>query len=174
MPDAAPDIVIIEAADPERALPLPSGAEPLVEIDTDGERHIVAAHGTARLRLCMRHAPARSVPTISIPCDTACVLRLAAAARLQRAVQQGRVVADRSALPSANQTVRFAQLLGLHDALEVGASTHDLAFGLVFPNHRPLAGAVWKGSGEKRHVLRLIAAARRLVATGYRALLLHR
>jgi hypothetical protein len=42
------------------------------------------------------------------------------------------------------------------------------------PNHRPLAGAVWKGSSERRQVLRLIADARRLVLSGYRKLLLHR
>ena len=55
-----------------------------------------------------------------------------------------------------------------------GRPPRDLAFGLVMPNHRPIAGAVWKGSSERRQVLRLIADARRLVASGYRKLLLHR
>ena len=64
--------------------------------------------------------------------------------------------------------------LAIHDALEAGASPRDLAFGLVMPNHRPIAGAVWKGSSERRQVLRLIANARRLVLSGYRKLLLHR
>ena len=52
-------------------------------------------------------------------------------------------------------------------------SPRDLAFGLVFPRHRPLTGATWKGSGERRHTLRLIADARRLVTSGYRKLLRH-
>lgn len=167
-------MVIIEAEDPGQAIPLPPGTEPLVEIATDDERHIVAAHGTARLRLCVRHAPSRSVPAFSIPCDAACALRLDAASRLQRVTRGDRIAADRAVLPTTNQRARYTGLLRIHDALEAGASSRDLAFGLVFPNHRPLAGAIWKGSGERRHVLRLIADARRLIETGYRRLLLHR
>lgn len=172
-PETAPDVVIVEAADPARAIPLPRASEPLVEVSTAAERNLVVAIGVARLRLCIRHATRCTVPTLAIPCDAACTLRLAAAARFQR-VTQGRLLPiDRSALPSPYQRRRFTQLLTLHDALEAGASTRDLAFGLVLPNHRPLAGALWKGSSERRHVLRLISDARRLVAGGYRALLLH-
>lgn len=167
-------MVILEAADPERAIPLPPGSEPLVEVATGADRHVVIAHGTARLRLCVRHAPGRPVPALLIPCDPMCGLRLAAAARLERATRGGSVATDRSTLPTAYQRARYTQLLGIHDALEAGISPHDLAFGLVFRGHRPLAGAIWKGSGERRHVLRLIAEARRLVAIGYRKLLLHR
>ena len=166
-------MVILEAADPERAIPLPPGSEPLVEVATGADRHVVIAHGTARLRLCVRHAPGRPVPALSIPCDPVCGLRLAAAARLERATHGDRLAIDRATLPTAYQRARFAQLLGLHDALEAGASSRDLAFGLVFRGHRPLVGATWKGSGERRHVLRLIADARRLVAVGYRKLLVH-
>jgi hypothetical protein len=166
--------VIIEAEDPGQAFPLPSGSNPLVDIATGEERHIVAAHGTARLRLCVRHAPSRPVPTYAIPCDAACVLRLAAASRLQRVMRGDRIAVGRTALPTPNQRARYTGLLRVHDALEAGASARDLAFGLVFPNHRPLAGAIWKGSGERRHVLRLIADARRLIGAGYRRLLLHR
>ena len=166
--------MIIEAAEPARAIPLPSGSEPLVDIATGEERHIVAAHGTARLRLCVRLAPSRPFPTYAIPCDSACALRLAAASHLQRVMRGDRIAADRAALPTTNQRARYTGLLRIHDALEAGASSRDLAFGLVLPNHRPLAGAIWKGSGERRHVLRLIADARRLIATGYRRLLLHR
>lgn len=173
-PDAAPDVVILEAADTGSAIPLPPGAEPLVEAATEAERHFVVAHGTARLRLCVRHAPLLHIPAFSIPCDPTCALRLAAAARLQRVTRGGRVAAELAALPTRYQRNRYTQLLGIHDALEAGASSRDLAFGLVFSGHRSLAGAVWKGSGERRHVLRLIADTRRLVAVGYRKLLLHR
>lgn len=166
--------MIIEAEDPGQAFPLPSGSNPLVDIATGKERHIVAAHGTARLRLCVRHAPSRPVPTYAIPRDSACALRLDAASHLQRMTRGDRITTSRAALPTPNQRIRYAGLLGIHDALEAGASARDLAFGLVFPNHRPLAGAMWKGSGERRHVLRLIADARRLIGAGYRRLLLHR
>ena len=167
-------MVILEAADPERAIPVLPGSEPLVEVATDSEHHVVIAHGTARLRLCVRHAPGRPVAVFSLRCDPVCGLRLAAAARLERATRGVSVAADRSTLPSAYQRARYTQLLGIHDALEAGATSRDLAFGFVFRGHRPLAGAIWKGSGERRHVLRLIAEARRLVAIGYRKLLLHR
>ena len=166
-------MVILEAADPERAIPLPPGSEPLVGVATGADRHIVIAHGTARLRLCVRHAPSRPVPTYAIPCDAACVLRLAAASRLQRVMRGDRIAVGRTALPTPNQRARYTGLLRVHDALEAGASSRDLAFGLVFRGHRPLVGATWKGSGERRHVLRLIADARRLVAVGYRKLLVH-
>lgn len=166
--------MILEAADTGGAITLPPGAEPLVEVATEAERHLVVAQGAARLRLCVRHKPNRPIPAFSIPCDPACVLRLAAAARLQRATRGGRVAADLAVLPTRYQRSRYTQLLGIHDALEAGASSHDLAFGLVFRGHRPLTGAIWKGSGERRHVLRMIADARRLAAVGYRKLLLHR
>ena len=173
-PDTAPDVVIVEVADPSLAIPLQPDAEPLVESATITERNLVYAQGTARLRLCVRLVPARAVPAISIPCDATCALRLAATSSLQRVMRGDRIAAGRTALPTTNQRMRYIRLLRIHDALEAGASARDLAFGLVFPNHRPLAGAIWKGSGERRHVLRLIADARRLVATGYRRLLLHR
>lgn len=166
--------MIIEAEDPGQAFPLPPGTEPLVDMATGKERHIVAAHGTARLRLCVLHAPSRPVPTYAIPCDAACVLRLAAASRLQRVTRGDRITTDRAPLPTPNQRLRYAGLLRVLDALEAGASSRDIAFGLVFPNHHPLAGAIWKGSGERRHVLRLIADARRLIGPGYQRLLLHR
>ena len=166
--------MIIEAEDPGQAFPLPSGSKPLVEIATGEEWHIVAAHGTARLRLCVRLAPSRPIPTYAIPCDATCALRLAAASHLQRVTRGDRIAADRAARPTPNQRIRYARLLRIHDSLEAGASSRDIAFGLVFPNHHPLAGAIWKGSGERRQVIRLIAAARRLVGNGYRGLLLHR
>lgn len=173
-PDAAPDVVIIEAADPGDAfLPL-TGSDPLVESTTAAERNLVYALGTARLRLCVRLSPGRPVPALAIPCDANCALRLAAAACLQRAMRDSRSPLDATAKPTRNQRIRFVRFLVIHDALEAGVSQRDLAFSLVMPNHRPLGGAAWKGSSERRQALRLIANARRLVASGYRNLLLHR
>ncbi len=173
-PEIAPDVVTLDASDWAGAIPLPPGSEPLVEFASDTELHTVVAIASARLRLCVHKVPGLAVPTLTIPCDPSCALRLAAVTRFQRVTQGKRSAIDRSAVPTAYQRARWVQFLALHDALEVGASSRDLAFGIVFPNHRPLKGAEWKGSGERRHVLRLTAAARRLVASGYRSLLHHR
>lgn len=64
-------------------------------------------------------------------------------------------------------------MLAIHDALDAGVGPRHIAFGLVFRRHRPLTGATWKGSSERRHTLRLIADARRLAASGYRDVLRH-
>ena len=73
-----------------------------------------------------------------------------------------------------NQRLRLTRFLAIHDALAAGASSRDLAYGLIFPNHRPLAGATSTASSERRQVLRLIAQTRSLVSGGYRDILLHR
>ena len=173
-PEIAPDVVTLDASDWAGAIPLPPGSEPLVEFASETERHSVVAIASARLCLCVHKMQGLTVPTLPIPCDPNCALRLAAAARFQKVTQSKRNAVDQSAVPTAYKRTRWVQLLALNDALEAGASSRDLAFGIVFPNHRPLKGAEWKGSGERRHVLRLTAAARRLVASGYRSLLLHR
>jgi hypothetical protein len=38
-----------------------------------------------------------------------------------------------------NQRLRLSRFLAIHDALVAGASSRDLAYGLIFPNHRPLS-----------------------------------
>ena len=173
-PEIAPDVVTLDASDWAGAIPLPPGSEPLAEFASDTECHTVVAIVSARLRLCVHKVQGLTVPTLTIPCDPGCALRLAAAARFQRVTQSERGNIDRSSVPTAYQRSRWVRFLALHDALEAGASSRDLAFGIVFPNHRALKGAEWKGSGERRHVLRLTAAARRLVTSGYRSLLQHR
>jgi hypothetical protein len=155
------------------AIPLPSGFEPLADHSERNEHHLVAAKGTARLRLCLRVAPPRCPDCLVILRDQCAAVRLAAAARFERVTRGLCLGPDRAASPSAYRRSRLVQLLSIHDALDAGADPHDLAFGLVFPWHRPLVGATWKGSGERRHTLRLIADARRLVTGGYRKLLRH-
>jgi hypothetical protein len=171
-PQAAPDVVVVETAD-IAAIPLPSGFEPLADHSDAREHHIVAASGASRLRLCLRAAPPRCPDCLIILRDQRAAVRLAAAARFERAALGLRLGPDCAASPSAYRRSRLVQLLAIHDALDAGADVRDLAFGLVFPRHRPLVGATWKGSGERRHTLRLIADARLLVTGGYRRLLLH-
>jgi hypothetical protein len=99
--------------------------------------------------------------------------RLAAAARFERAIRGLHIGSDRASSPSAYRRSRLARLLTIHDALDDGADARDIAFGLVFRRNRPLVGASWKGSDERRHTLRLIADSRRLVKSGYLKLLRH-
>ena len=152
---------------------MPPGSAPLVKLHIKAELHMVVAHGAARIRLCLCEVPVRLVPTFVIPCDAGASLRLAAAAHYERTGRSRRRVAPRLALPSHFQRSRYVQFLRLQDGLDAGASARDLAYGLIFPNHLPLAGPTWKGSGERRHVQRMIASARRLVNGGYRRLLMH-
>lgn len=165
-------MVVVETAD-IAAIPLPPGFEPLADHSDCMQHHLVAAKGVARLRLCLRAAPPRCPDCLVILRDRCAVVRLAAAARFERVTRGLRLGPDRAASPSAYRRSRLVQLLSIHDALDAGADQRDIAYGLVFPRHRPLIGATWKGSGERRHTLRLIADARRLVTGGYHKLLRH-
>jgi hypothetical protein len=163
---------VVETAD-IAAIPLPPGFEPLADHSERNEHHLVAAKDTARLRLCLRAAPPRCPNCLVILHDQCAAVRLAAAARFERVTRGLRLGPDRAASPSAYRRSRLVQLLSIHDALDAGADPRDLAFGLIFPRQPPLIGATWKGSSERRHTLRLIAGARRLVTGGYRKLLRH-
>jgi hypothetical protein len=165
-------VVVVETAD-LAAIPLPPGFEQLVGHSERNEHHLVAAKGAARLRLCLRAAPPRCPDCLVILRDQCAVVRLAAAARFERVTRGLRLGPDRTFSPPSLRSLRLAHLLAILDALDADADTRDIAYGLVFPRHRPLIGATWKGSGERRHTLRLIADARRLVNGGYRNLLLH-
>jgi hypothetical protein len=165
-------VVVVETAD-LTSIPLPPGFEPLADHSDQTVHHLVLAKDTARLRLCLRAAPPRCPDCLVILRDQYTAVRLAAATRFERVTRGLRLSPDRAALPSGYRRSRLVQLLSIQDALDAGADTHDLAFGLVFPRHRPLIGATWKGSSERRHTIRLIADARRLVTGGYRKLLRH-
>lgn len=134
---------------------------------------MVVAKGHARLRLCILTAQWPLQDRLIIPHDNYLATRLAAAARYEKAVYGRRLGPDWTASPPAYRRARLVQLLAIHDGLEAGASARDLAFGLVFARHQPVAGAAWKGSDERRHTLRLIAEARKMVGGRYRNLLLH-
>ena len=155
-------------------MPLPPGFEPLTAATTPTEQHLVIARDTARLRLCVRFEPTNYTRCLIIPHDECAALRLAATARYERVTCGLRLGPDRAGAPSAYRRSRLVELLAIHDGLDAGSSVRDLAYSLVFTRHVPLVGATWKGSDERRHTLRLIAAARRLVNGGYRKLLRHR
>jgi hypothetical protein len=144
--------------------PASAGSEPLAEVSDGRERHLVIAHGTARLRLCLRMPPGRRVPSdFSISCDRCAALRLAAAARFERVTRGTGLARPGSARPPL---INVRALPSCFDPRRAGGWCL-----LARPRLRPrLSGpspacrSDWKGSGERRHVLRLIADARRLVA----------
>lgn len=166
-------MVVLATADIKAPVPIPPEFETLAVATSKSEHHLVVAQGAARLRLCLRPVPSTCSECLIIFHDQCTAIRLAAAARFERATHGDRLVPDRSSAPSAFRRARLVLLLGIHDGLDAGASSRDLAFGLVFARHHPLVGAAWKGSDERRHTLRLISEARRMVDGGYRALLRH-
>ncbi len=138
------------------------------------DRHLVAAHDAARLRFCLRSATVRGHDHIVITRDAHSLARHAAAEHFERVTQGLGVTKRLIASPTAARRGRLVQLLAICDALASGATTREIAYGLVYRHDRPLGGAAWKGSDQRRHSLRLIAAARRLSTSGYLELLLHR
>ena len=156
------------------AILLPPGFEPLADHGDSQDHHLVFGKDATRLRLCLRVASPHFSDSLVILRDQWTAVRLAAATRFERVTRGLRLGPDRAASPSTYRRSRLVQLLAIHDALSAGANPRDLAFGIVFPRHRPLVGATWKGSGERRHTLRLIADARRLTVNGYLGLLLHK
>jgi len=166
-------VVVIETADIAVIPPL-RGFETLADAFGDGEHHIVVGSGASRLRLCLREGRAPCPDCLIVLRDPNAATRLAAAARFERVTRGLRSGPDLAASPSSYRRNKLTQLLNLHDSLDAGASPRELAFGLIFPRLPPFSGATWKGSGERRHTLRLIAEARRLVNGGYLRLLKHR
>lgn len=165
--------MLIETPNISATVSFPPRFELLAELELAAERHLVFGHGDIRVRLCLRHLVSRSADFLLIPRDTCASVRIAAAARFERVTRGDRHKFDPFETPSPYHRSRLVQLLAICDALDAGASSRDIAFGLMFTGHSPLAGAAWKGSGERRHTHRLIAEARHLVGGGYRQLLLH-
>lgn len=164
---------MLATANTEITVPLLPGFDRLAEASFGAVCHMVVAKGNARLRLCIRISPAHSQDCLIIPHDNHLAARLRSASRYEKAMHGRRLGPDRTASPPAYRRARLVLLLAIHDGLEAGASARDLAFDLVFARHQPLSGAAWKGSDERRHTLRLIAEARKMVDGGYRKLLLH-
>jgi hypothetical protein len=172
LPISAPDVVVVETAD-IAAFPLPENCKLLAEVVDATEHHLVAALGCARVRFCLRRAHLRSPDCLVIMRDSIAAIRLTAASRFERVMRDSRIENNRAIAPSTYRRARIVRLLAIQDGLDTGASAHDIAFGLIFRRQRPLVGATWKGSSERRHTLRLIAETRRMVDRGYRRLLHH-
>lgn len=170
-PINAPGVTVIEAADPDLN-PVPGGWQLLTCGSALLERHLVLGCGTARLRVCLRRIPDRKAGCVVLAHDGLLSVRLRAASRYARAVARTPAKTAGTA-PTGYQRAQLARLLAIADALALGAPARDIAYSIVFPRHTPIYGPAWKGSGERRHTLRLIRTARQLTNGGHLSLLRH-
>lgn len=77
-PEHAAGVVILEDPAPPSGFSPPSGTGITADHLCGVERHLVLRFGERRVRLCIRHAPTRDVPTLVVPIDFLAPKRLAA------------------------------------------------------------------------------------------------
>lgn len=144
---------------------------PLACEQTASGQHFVLGRDEARLRLCLRHASSEGPACILLAHDDFLDVRFRAASLYARAATRKAGTPPPGVCPTAYQRSQLCRLLHIADALALGASARDIAHAIVFPRHPPLTGPAWKGSGERRHALRLIRQARLLTSGGHIGLL---
>lgn len=134
--------------------------------------HMVCELGRSRFRLWINPTKPIDDLRIILSNDPFMLARAEAQVRFLTHLL-GAVADDRDQIESVTpyRRQRLSQLLQIHDARADGASVRDVAYACIFRNTARLAGAGWKGSSEKRHTLRLLAAAQQMVKQGYLSLL---
>jgi hypothetical protein len=131
-------------------------------VDAAGVRHRLHVLGPAR------EAPlAILLPPLGDP------LRVAACDAARRMFAGLSVAESASVLrPKALQRQRLVLLLlRVLDASLAGASIREIGVSTVYPWLAGIDAVAWKAASERRRVQRLVAEARHLAASGYRALL---
>lgn len=146
----------------------------VMEMMTEAGRHLVLAGQHARHRIVITDHSDHA--GYIVRADRAMPLALAALSAFHEDRCSPRAAAARAILtPSANQRRRLALLLSILDRLEQPASgaatTRQIASELVFPGWTFERAIDWKSSSHRRQTQRLVAEARRMMATGYRDLL---
>ena len=145
----------------------------LAEAETEAGRHIVLAGRRARHRLVMMHSAERD--GYFVPGDRSIPIRLAARGAFHD--RRGRQASGSPAAlkPTAYQRRRLALLLAILDRLEQPsrgpATVRQITRDLLLPGLGYERAIEWKTSSHRRQAQRLIAEARRMMATGYRDLL---
>lgn len=122
----------------------------------------------ARHRLVVMYSAERDgyfLPADSIP------IRLAALGAFHDFRGRQTVGSPAALKPTAYQSRRLALLLAVLDRLEQSAPVRQIAHELVLPGLGYERAIEWKTSSHRRQAQRLIAEARRMMATGYRDLL---
>lgn len=144
----------------------------LASCQAAGARDFVIGDSNGRHRLRLAGRCGMGTDTYFAPADNHATIRLTATLRFEQ-WRRGATAARFGSLlmPTTFQRQRLVLLLAISDARAASASLRDIAYALVFPRHRTLSGAAWKGASERRHCLRLLAESRDLTKNGYRNLL---
>lgn len=131
-------------------------------------QHAVLEMEGIRLRLCFATAPKRTPPAFVVSLGLGSAIRLAAAQALCALLQGNTAALTRPPFaPTLYHRSRLIQLLAVADAVSIGATVRDIAFGIVFPNSTRLAGKDWRGSNEQRQTRRFVADAARMIDGGF-------
>jgi Uncharacterized conserved protein (DUF2285)/Family of unknown function (DUF6499) len=174
--DFAPSVVILGVASFDSGPVIASlrhKADSILADDlTSDGRHLVIVDGKRKHRLRLVHIADIQVAAYATTVLDTDRIRLGATLEFNRWLHgSGPQLLHQPLLPTGYQRQRLVKLLRISDAKADGASLHDIAYIIVFPQHWPLAGAAWRGSCERRTCLRLAAEARRLIQGDYRKLL---
>jgi len=167
-PDIARSVITLAPAPAGfgRGAAWPAALRPLVELHAGDACHLVFDLGGARHRVRILGLAGDCPLVMILPSDGA---GFAEAGSLASALNGEPV--DQCRPPASRfQRHQFATMLDIFDAAATGASLRDIAVATLFP-WLDLDATEWKSSTERRRVQRLLAAARRMVAGGYRALI---
>ena len=174
-PDHNPSVILVEHSGAsgtgfETAL---NARTILTEAETETGRHMVLAGRRARHRLLMMHSSARD--GYFFPGDNSLSVRLAALGAFHDHGDR-QALGSRTALkPTAYQRHRLSLLLAILDRMQQPSSepatVRHVVRDLMFSGLEHERAIEWKTSSHRRQAQRLIAEARRMMATGYRDLL---
>lgn len=151
-------------------LQLPAQCDIRADSHLHDGRHLVIDSASSRFRLWLRPPSMPRQAMFLIPFAHEQLARAAMTARYIRLLWGDGDRASGAFKPTHYARKRLALFLALIDARMDGASTQDIARQLVFPRSALPRGAAWKGAGERRHTLRLMAQSQQMLRTGFRKL----
>ena len=152
------------------AAPLPN-ITPSAEFNDGHTRQFVLDMAGVRHRFHVRAADQSAPLAILLPplCDSLHAASCDAARRMFAGLRPSE--AALAMRPSALQRQRLALLLRVLDASLAGASNREIGLRIGYPWLAGTDALSWKATNERRRVQRLVAEARDLATSGYRALL---
>lgn len=171
-PECASQVVSLAPAPQTLPGAAPLGeVAPIADLASPTSRDLVVAHDGVRHRLHVVGGMC-DAPLAILLAPLGDPLRVAACDAARRMLAGRRIAEPRSALrPSPVQRRRLVLLLAVLDAARAGAGNRAIGTRIVYPWITDIGAAAWKASSERRRVQRLVAEARHLAASGYRALL---
>lgn len=146
------------------------------DVQSEAGRHVVLAGPGVRHRLLIVSCASAPRDGYLVPHDGLLSVRLAALTAFAADPRSPDTSAARAVLtPSHYQRRRLALLLAILDRQQAGsgepATIRHVAQDLIYPGLVSGRAIDWKSSSHRRQAQRLLAAARRMMASGYRDLL---